>query len=357
VANLGIHITCPSSEEAGAGYRLARTRATRDDRSMHTRLRERIPGRRVAAETALAEPQLIALQRTAGNQAVVRMLAREPAPSHVGIEPITDIGGKKGEESWAAELAANKGVKHLYSELATLLQATKIDAVKGTGPDNINGALRASASELKPGLNFAARMDGRGKTGYLYDGKFTSDLPPVTRKGDLPAVAVALGRGAFEGNSKAATLGVLRHELEHAFHDEMAVKAITAWRNDSSKAGKLGFSAWLEKADMAAADKALVRERVSGSNTNTEALSNLEGFIAAFPVETPGFEGGHAAYAELEDAAGYWLGADAAVQKEFVARIKALRGRLKDTTGLDAALKKLKAGNKAYAPIADGALK
>jgi len=323
---------------------------------MHTRLRERAGVRRVGAEAALAEPQLIALQRTAGNQAVVRMLAREPAPSRVGIEPVTDIGGKKGEEAWAAELAANKGVKHLYSELATLLHATRIAHVKGTSPDDINGALRPAAAELKPGLNFAARMGGRGLCGYLYDGKFTSDLPRVTREGVLPTVAVVLGRGAFEGNSKAATLGVLRHELEHAFHDEMALNAITAWRNDA-KAKKLDFLAWLKTADMAAADKALVRERVSGSNTNTEALSNLEGFIAAFPLETPGFEGGHGAYAELEDAAGYWLGADAAVQKEFVARIKALRGRLKDRTGLDAALKKLKAANQAYAPIADGALK
>jgi hypothetical protein len=323
---------------------------------VHVRQREKIPARRATTAAALLEPQVLALQRSAGNHAVVRMLAREPAPSHVGIEPVTDIGGKKGEEAWAAELAANKGVKHLYSELATLLHATKLNHVKGTSPDDINGALRADGSELKPGLNFAARMGGRGQCGYLYDGKFTSDLPPVTRTGALPTVAVVLGRGAFEGNSKAATLGVLRHELEHAFHNEMALKAITAWRNDA-KAGKLGFSGWLEKADMAAADKALVRERVSGSNTNTEALSNLEGFIAAFPLETPGFEGGHAAYAELEDAAGYWLGADAAVQKECIARIKALRARLKDTTGLDAALKKLKAGNKAYAPIADAVVK
>jgi hypothetical protein len=61
-----------------------------------------------------------------------------------------------------------------------------------------------------------------------------------------------------------------------------------------------------------------------------------------------------------EAGAGYRLALAPATRHhraEFVARIKALRGRLKDTTGLDAALKKLKAGNKAYAPIADGALK
>jgi hypothetical protein len=323
---------------------------------MHVRVSEPTAAPRERVETVLAEPEVLALQRTAGNQAVVRMLAREPAPSHVGIEPVTDLGGKKGEEDWAAELKANKGVKQLYSELATLLHATALAHVKGTGPDDINTALRLDAADLKPGLNFVARMEGRGKCGYLYDGTFTSTLPPVKREGPLPAVAVVLGKGAFEGNSKAATLGVLRHELEHAFHNEMALHCIKAWRSDS-KAAKQGFLAWLEKASIAAADKALVRERVSGSNTNTEALSNLEGFIAAFPLETPGFEGGHPAYAELEDAAGYWLSADSAVQKEFIARLKALRARMKDSTGLDAALKRLKDSKKEYTPIADGALK
>ena len=321
---------------------------------MHVRVREPTLTRRPRAETALADPELLALQRTAGNQAVVRMLARAPQPSHVGIEPVTDIGGEKGEEAWQDELKANSGVKRMYSELATLLHATALQHVKGTTPDDINGVLRASPSELKPGLNFAARMEGRGHGGYLYDDAFTSTLR-VTRDGPLPPVVIVLGRAAFEGSSKASTLGVLRHELEHAFHNEMALHCVKAWRADA-KAAKQSFLGWLEQQGMAAADKDLVRERVKGSNTNTEALGNLEGFIAMYPLESAKTaQSSRSAYGELQDAAGYWLSADDAVKKEFIARLKALRAR-SDKTGFDAVMKRLKAENKAYAPIADGAV-
>src|ERR671937_423124 len=120
---------------------------------MHERVREPTPTHRIRPRTEPPEHELLALQRRLGNQAVVRMLAREPKPSHVAIEPVTDIGGEKGEERWRDELKANKGVKHLYSELATLLNAKAIEHVKGTGPDDINGALRLDAADLKPGLN------------------------------------------------------------------------------------------------------------------------------------------------------------------------------------------------------------
>jgi hypothetical protein len=358
VAAMVISHHLPLQEAAAAEYRLASAEARRDDaRRMHVRVREPTRTRRPRPETAAAEPELLTLQRTAGNQAVVRMLARAPTPAHVGIEPVSDIGGEKGEQDWADELKANQGVKRMYSELATLLHATALAHVKGTTPDDINGALRPTASELKPGLNFAARMESRGQCGYLYDDAFSSTLR-VTRDGPLPPVAIVLGRAAFDGSSKASTLGVLRHELEHAFHDEMALHCVRAWRADG-KAAKQPFLAWLEQqGGVAAADKDLVRERVRGSNTNTEALANLEGFIAAFPIETAsGAKSSRSAYGELLDAAGYWLGADAAVKKEFIARLKALRARSKDATGFDAVMKRLKGENKAYAPIADGAVK
>jgi hypothetical protein len=323
---------------------------------VHVRVREPTPTRRPRAETAAAEPELLALQRTAGNQAVVRMLLRDKTPAHVGIEPVTDIGGEKGEQDWADEIKANTGVKRMYSELATLLHATALEHVTGTKEEDINGALRPTASELKPGLNFAARMGARGNCGYLYPDEFTSTLR-ATREGPLPSVAVVLGPAAFQGSSKASTLGVLRHELEHAFHNEMALHCMKAWRADA-KAAKQPFLAWLEQQSMAAADKELVRERARGSNTNTEALGNLEGFMAILPLETEaGSKSGRSAYGELLDASEYWLGADAAVQKEFIARLKAKRKALKDTAAFDAAMKRLKGEKEAYAPIADGALK
>jgi hypothetical protein len=197
-------------------------------------------------------------------------------------------------------------------------------------------------------------MGSRGQCGYLYDGKFTSTLP-AKRDGDLPTVAIVLGRGAFEGSTKASTLGVLRHELEHAFHNELALKWLQKWRGEKTKKA---FTAWLEDQSMAAADKDLVSERITGSNTNTEALSNLEGFIAAFPLELPkGKESSRPAYNELLDAAEYYLGASKAVKAEFIARLKAMRGRLKDTTAFDAAIKRLRGENKAYEKLADAVVK
>jgi hypothetical protein len=105
---------------------------------------------------------------------------------------------------------------------------------------------------------------------------------------------------------------------------------------------------------------ALIRERVGGTRINTEALGNLEQFITQFPFEGADADKlAHPAYWELEDAAKYYVGSDAAVQQEIVARLRALRTRLgKDRqTAFDAAMKKLKAGDKAYAPLSDAVLK
>ena len=43
--------------------------------------------------------------------------------------------------------------------------------------------------------------------------------------------------------------------------------------------------------------------------------------------------------------------------QESIARLKALRARVKDATALDAVLRRLKAENKAYARIADAVVK
>ena len=111
---------------------------------------------------------------------------------------------------------------------------------------------------------------------------------------------------------------------------------------------------------MSAVDRALVRERIPGSNVNTEALAHLKGFIAGFPVEAPDTkEGSHRVYEnELTAAAHEWLGSDKAVQAEFITRLKALKTRMKGErlSTLIADLKDLKTGNKAFAPLVDAVL-
>jgi hypothetical protein len=170
--------------------------------------------RRREAEPEPPAHELLELQRRLGNQAVQRLLARKerPTPTRTPIPPVANLYGGTSAEQWEKQLDAGGGVKELYAEIASLLNATVIEDVAGTKPENINGALRVAADELKPGLNFVTRMQTPGKCGYLYDNTFTGQLP-VRRDGPLPSVAILLGPAAFVAGNKSRTLAVLRHEL------------------------------------------------------------------------------------------------------------------------------------------------
>lgn len=298
---------------------------------------------------------MLALQRQLGNRAVAQILAREPAPSHLKTEPVTSLGGA---DEWAAHLRGNEAITPLYAEIATLLHADTLEDVPGTAAGDINTSRTAEPARLKPGLNFVAQLGPRGQTGYLVDGEFTGTLPS-TRTGAEPKVAILLGPLAFDPANKAATLGVLRHEMEHAFHDRLAANWLKRWREDAN-AAKTPFAGWLEQQKMSGVDRALVRERIPGGNTDTEALAHLEGFIAAFPVEAPDTkEGSHRVYEnELMVGAHHWLAADKPVKAEFITRLRGLKARMKGErlSTLVADLKSLKAGDPAYAPLVDGVL-
>jgi hypothetical protein len=304
------------------------------------------------------EDVVLSLQRTAGNRLVTRMLqsslalARDtPAPTRFGGAPVT----KLDSAGWHDPAKEGPHIP-LYAELATLLQATKLEDVKGTDEKSINGARRPKYDELKPGLNYVANLPDRGQTGYLYDGKFDSTLP-VSRTGPLPdGVAIILGARAFEPDNKASALGVLRHELEHGVHDRLALDWLKRWRADA-KAEKVWFTTWLDKQKMAPVDRALVKERASGAKSGTEALGNAEGFIAGFNLEPAGVDpGDHPLIDELEDTADYWLAtSDKAIRAETVARLAELAAKLsgeRRTTFRDK-LTALKAKNKELAKFAD----
>jgi hypothetical protein len=307
------------------------------------------------AEPPLPDHAVLALQRRIGNRAVGRMLARKPEPSRLGAAPVADLySGGTDADTWAADVRDHEHFVALYSELAGLAHATAIDDVKGTAAGDINTALRPAGDELKPGLNFVARMSDRGQTGYLYDGRFDGKLP-TNRDGALPSVAIVLGPAAFEARNKASALAVLRHEMEHAFHDQLAVGWLKRWREDA-KAAKQSFAVWIGKQSIAGADLALVRERVDGSKVNTEALAHLEGFIEGFPLEASDVsEGARPVYIELEVAADGWVDSDTAVQAEFSARLKALKARLKGErlTAFAAALKRLKSHDARLGKLVD----
>src|SRR5262245_7238465 len=133
---------------------------------------DRGQARRARTQPQPAEHAVLALQRGLGNQAVLRMLAREPAPSRLKTEPVTELDS----DGWAADVRGGQKSVQLYSELATLLQAGKLEDVGGTAASDINTALRPEAASLKPGLNFVARLEPRGQTGFLIGGEYTGKL-------------------------------------------------------------------------------------------------------------------------------------------------------------------------------------
>src|SRR5215211_5105964 len=53
----------------------------------------------------------------------------------------------------------------------------------------------------------------------------------VPAKGPLPEVVICLGPAVFVPGNKAFALATLRHEIEHAAHDEMAVEWVRKWRD------------------------------------------------------------------------------------------------------------------------------
>jgi hypothetical protein len=327
-----------------------------------------IERRRDASSRPVDEHQLLALQRQLGNQAVLRLLqaegtvvARAPAPTVLGERSVSqqDLNWLTDAQQWAASVRQG-GEEYLkcYAEIATLLQADKVEDVKGTAVGDINGALRAGFSELKPGLNWVRNLGSRGRTGYLYDGKWTSTLPD-TATGDEPKVAVVLSASAFDPDNKAFTLGVLRHELEHAVHNRMAADWLMRWRGDA-KARRQPFASWLRRQAIGPAERALVEERLAGGISSTEALANLEGFMAAFATEAPGLSLADApAEEELKDAANFWLTADERVQEEVRARLTAYGARLTGDTRkrfLDT-LERLEAENPRWKRLFDPVIK
>ena len=324
---------------------------------MHERVRdsERERPRRNQPEPPAHE--VLALQRQLGNHATQRLLiARKgpPAPTRTPILPVANLYGVTDAAQWEQKLSDGESVKPLYAEIAWLLNATVIEDVSGTTPEHVNAVLRVDAGELCPGLNYVSRMQSPGKCGYLYDGKFTGELP-TSRDGPLPSVAILLGPAAFVAGNKSRTLAVLRHELEHAAHNRMAIKWLKRWREDARAATK-PFRTWLRTQSIAAADLALIRERIDNSNVNTEVLAHLEGYIAAMPHESAAAaKSSRAAFGELHEAAEHWDDSDPAVQQEVGARLREFKARLKGerlATFL-ADLRKLKAEDGKLAALVD----
>jgi hypothetical protein len=318
---------------------------------MRTRLADEADRPLQAEPPAPEEHAVLALQRQIGNHAVGRILARkDPGPTVFGGKTVP----KLDDSGWAADVRAQKYFE-LIEDLAAQLDAQKVADVKATG-GKVHGAGRLDAAYLKPGLNFVRNFGSRGRTYYVHDGEVDIKLHD-TPDGDAPKVAIVLSELAFDPDNKAYTLGVIRHELEHAVHSRMAADWLQLWRSGPKKQR---FGAWLAKQSLNATDRALVEERISGATSGTEALANLEGFMAAFSTEHPGVTlADRPATEELNDVADYWPHAPKDVKPEVLKRLTAyaagLTGERHDT--FVAALKDIKAKKPGAADLVDPLLK
>lgn len=287
--------------------------------------------RPAAAQPRSPEHPLLALQRAIGNRAVQRLLQRQV---------VRNLGSEAG---WDPKAPPAAGVLPLYEQVAELAKAKDVlRDVKATN-GAITTALRAKEGEkeIKPGLNFVAKLEGdepAGEAGFVgADGVYMGPRLPVTASGGLPKVAVMLSGPAFE-RGKANAFGVLKHELEHAKHMERIIDRLSEWRA-GLKEGAAGvgpdeartrFDSWTRaKTKGDEVELALLAGEREKTTSSTELLAYVEGFVSIFHLgpQTPALSqlvGGRypPAIHQLWKAAKHSGAAAAAVKRAGLARIR-----------------------------------
>ena len=193
------------------------------------------------------------------NQALARLLARaKPDPKRTKTNQIGDINANIDAAEWERRLNAGESIIPLYADIATQIGNAGLREVEGTDEQHITPAL--TVDRIKPGLNLVSRGIGKGRVNYIEDGKPVNKLS-VTAKGTVPKVAICLSGAVFIPGNKAFALATLRHEMEHANHNQMAVDWLQKWRDAGAKGD---FRIWLGTQAIAQADRALIGERVEG---------------------------------------------------------------------------------------------
>jgi hypothetical protein len=160
---------------------------------------------------------VLELQRQAGNQAVARMLqvARQPA------------FGTTSAETWATEVRAGRN-KALYAEIATMVGTAGLSDIKGTTEKDINGALRASGPDLKPGLNYGEARQPRPER-----------LPArrQVQRGDAADARRAATPGGGRAREQGGSSPTTRRSRSTSTGTSSSTACTTAWRSTGSSAG------------------------------------------------------------------------------------------------------------------------
>jgi hypothetical protein len=284
-----------------------------------------------AAPTLTARPArrpehpVLRLQRTIGNRATRRLLARDDAAHPTAMKArrgefpqLTKAYTGLDEKAWREAVAAAKQAldardvdkakelyTRLYQDLAATAAADKLHDVKAGLPINL---ANADGTGYAPGLNLVLGSGGAkpGSTGFVdANGSFNVKLNP---KGTRPGIAIRLYSDAIKAD-KASSLGTLRHEMLHAYHHELALAAL-----DGRK--------------LKGVDKILADEAAGGAGrANTELLAYVEGFMTVFHLLDPAPDPRHPVFVELLGALDTgslytWASANKTVRNEALGRLR-----------------------------------
>jgi hypothetical protein len=193
------------------------------------------------------------------------------------FDPIVDL--KLG--NWADN---NKDMFSRYEDVVDLAGATVITDVDRFIP---------RSGRVVAGLNLSSQVaagDEAGDAGYI-DGAGNHhggmDLP-VDRFATLPRVAIRLAPKAFkfagDWREKPFSVSVMRHEMMHAVHNEMAIGWLLKWRDEITATP---FDRWimgeLSANRISSVDFQLVTTGTRKVVVATQGLAHMEGFLTAMP--------------------------------------------------------------------------
>ncbi len=292
---------------------------------------------------------ILQLQRSAGNQAVVRVLQRDKRTPSPELAPVTDLrpAGTLDEKGWKiiydqAVSAAAKGDARATTLYTTLMRDAAITAgvakVPGFDPDQI---APSDAKSAKPGLNLSLNgsLGSSGKTAWIdTTGRWGASIDPTDRSISSWHVGVVILPGAFEAQ-KALSLGTIRHEMVHAQHRLTTQAAIIRWQQarsvgkpDADLTKGQSFEAWLTAKPsphkLSAVDRAVVGKVAKGGSADTEVLAYVEGFTTSYHHTKATVEATKEIFAELLgpadlDSGDRWTNATDPVRNEAMARLQA----------------------------------
>jgi hypothetical protein len=219
------------------------------------------------------------------------VLARKPAPwQQPAFDIVRDLtpAGSLSEAEWSDPQRTDR---ERFADIAKLADAGKlVDAVSATTVSSINLAGKVPGGTLLPGLNYSSELRSKfpdapsGETGYLDStGAYHNPDLPAERDGSLPRIVIILGPNAFT-RGKAYALATLRHEMEHAMHEQLALGWLVKWRAEQPKQS---FKDWLasqvKAKKLSAVEASVLASGTGGTTAGTEIFAWTEGLVTSLP--------------------------------------------------------------------------